>query len=123
MQTINVQQLLLKIFNTVDNEKPIEFHYIKTWQEFSYYRQYLKATKLILRILQKSSKSLFNNYCKDVVTGKATVIKILAYVRLNDAITFYNKELQVINQMLEDYDIYLGDGHFWFSFFGGQRII
>lgn len=123
MQTTEAQQLLLEILNNVTEGKSIEFHYIRSWREFNYYRQQLRATKLIIKVLRTSSKKLFKKYCKDVIAGIPGVNKILAYVKLTEAIDFYRRDLDILKQMLDEYDNYLGEGNFWHSLLGGQRMI
>jgi hypothetical protein len=73
--------------------------------------------------LEISAKSLFKEYCKDVIAGISDVNKLLAHSQILDIIAFYKNELNTLRQMIDDYDEYLGDGHFWYSFLGGQRDI
>jgi hypothetical protein len=71
--------------------------------------------------LRASASKLFKEYCKDVIAGISDITKLFAYARLQEIIAFYEKDLKTLKQMLDDYDYYLGDGHFWYSFLGGQR--
>ena len=121
MQQTEAQQLLLEILDYAKVHNSISFCYITSWQEFKYYRQQARATKVIVRILEDSFNNLFKSYCKDVIAGISDVNKILACVQLRNAIAFYKKELSTLQRMLDDYDDYLDQGNFWHSFLGGER--
>jgi hypothetical protein len=122
MQQTESQQLLLAILEQAKKQNT-KFTYITTWNEFMFYRQNFKATKLIIRTLEAATKKLFKNYCKDVITGSADVNKLLATKQFEDIIAYYERELDTLERMLNDYDEYLGQGHFWYSFLGGRRTL
>jgi hypothetical protein len=119
----DTQQIILNILKYAEAGQLIEFRLIKTWQEFKYCWQHYRSTKLIIKTLEVSSKNLFRSYCKDVIVGVSDVNKILAYVQLRDVIAFYKKDLDTLKKMLDEYDEYLGQGHFWHSVLGGERDI
>lgn len=123
MQTTEAQQLLLDILKNVNEGNSIQFRYIRSWQDFRYCRQQLRSTKLIIKTLESSSKKLLKSYCKDVTSGISDVNTLLACTRLKDVIAFYEKDLDTLKRMLDDYDNYLGEGYFWYSFLGGKRVI
>ena len=122
MQTTD-EQLLLNILNQAQEGKSIEFHFITSWEEFKFYRQSIISTKLIIKALRTGAKHLFKTYCKEVSTGSADLTKLLAYSQLQDVIAFYEKDLDTLKRMIDDYDEYLGQGHFWHSFLGGERTL
>lgn len=115
------KQLILDIINKPQEEKSLEFRQIIYWNEFRYYSRLYRSTSLVIKTLKVSANKLFKEYCKDIVAGTASVNKLLAYSQLLDIIAFYEADLSTIERMLEDYDEYLGQGHFWYSFLGGQR--
>ncbi len=91
------------------------------WSEFRYYYGWARSTKIIIKTLKASANNLFKNYCKDVIAGISDITKILAYTQLLNIVAFYEKDLNTVQQMLADYDEYLGEGNFWYSVFGGRR--
>jgi hypothetical protein len=121
MQTEEAQELLLEILNHAEEGKFTEFQFITSWREFRRYQRDLKSTKIILKALKAGSKYLFKTYCKEVRKGSADADTLLAYSQMQDVIAFYEKDLAIIQRMLDEYDAYLGKGHFWFSFLGGER--
>ena len=114
-------QLILEILNKAREGKAHPFRPILYMSEFRYYKRWVLATKLIIKTLKTSAKKLLKDYCKDVIAGISGVTKLLAYSELLDVIAFYETDLKTVQQMLKDYDAYLDDGHFWYSFFGGRR--
>ena len=123
MHTEEAQQLLLDIIEQAQSGQGLEFQYIRSWSEFIYRRRQLKSTKFLIRTLEISSKKLFKSYCKDVIAGISDINKLLAYSQLRDVIAFYRQDLETLECMLKDYDIYLIDGNFWQSFLGGERVV
>jgi hypothetical protein len=115
------KQLVLDILEQAYENNFIEFKYIRSWEEFQYYRRLKISTKLIIKTLKASSNKLFKKYCKAVILGISAVKHLLAYKQLLDIQAFYEKDLNTIQQMLDDYAEYLGQGNFWYSFLGGYR--
>jgi hypothetical protein len=120
MQQTEAQELLLHIIEQADRPNT-PFTFITTWNEFRFYWQNRRATKLIIRSLESATASLFKDYCRDVADGSADVNKLLAVKQLEEVIVYYEKELETLERMLEDYDEYLGQGNFWYSILGGER--
>jgi hypothetical protein len=115
--------LIQDIINKAVEGKALPFRPILYWGEFKYYCKCVASTKIIIKVLKQSANNLFKEYCKDVIAGISDINKLLAYSQFLDIISFYKNELKTIKQMIDDYDEYLGDGHFWYSFLGGQRDI
>ena len=114
-------QVIQAIIDKAQEGKSQPFRTILYWSEFRYYRGLKKATKLVIETLRISSKRLFKSYCEDVIAGVSDINKILAYTQLLDIIDFYQQDLETLQAMLTEYDDYLGEGNFWYSFFGGRR--
>lgn len=121
MQKTEAQQLLLKIIEYAQQNRAIEFHLITSWNDFKICRRNARATKLIIRALKASADSLFNTYLDTVKAGTQNINRLLAYSKLQSVLAFYEKDLTILQQMLDEYDTYLGQGHFWYSFLGGER--
>ena len=121
MQELEVQQLLLDIIAYAQKGKFTEFHFITSWSEFKFYRQSVRSTKIVIRVLKTSAKNLFKKYCKDIASAKPDVNELYAYIQLCNMVDFYQKDLNILKRMVDEYDNYLGKGHFWYSFLGGER--
>lgn len=112
---------ILDLIEYANTATPFTFRYITYWEEYRFYRRKLKATKLIIQCLQVGSKNIFKTYCCDVSEGSADFNVLLAYNHILKVESFYRKELDTIQKMIDEYDEYLGQGNFWKSFLGEQR--
>lgn len=122
MTNSDAEQLILDIILKAQEGKAQQFQPIVSWSDFIYYRKYKTSIKLIIKTLQESANNLFKEYCGDIVAGTSDVTKLLAYEQILGIKAFYENELLVIQQMLDEYDTYLGDwGNFWNAFLGGRR--
>lgn len=121
MQDIDAQELLLEILKTAEEGKSIEFRLITSWADFLSYRRDFIATRLVVNTLKESANKLFKHYCKAVKKGTADFTELMAYSQLLDIKAFYERDVETLKKMLNEYDEYLGKGHFWFSFLGGER--
>jgi hypothetical protein len=117
------KQLIADIINKPQEYDQLKFKYITYWNEFIYYYKLYISTKALVKILTNSANRLFKAYCKDVTLGTSDVSKLLAYSQLQDIIAFYEADVKTMKSMLDEYDEYLGKGHFWHSFLGGERIL
>ncbi len=121
MQDTEAQEILLQILRRAEEGKSIEFRLITSWTDFiNYWRDY-RSTKLFIKLLRESVDNLFKHYCKGISSGTADFTELLAYAELLDIKAFYERDLDTLKRMLDEYDDYLGHGHFWYSFLGGER--
>ena len=121
MQEFDAQQVLLAIIQQAEEGKSLVFQQIKSWREFKYYYRLRKSTKVVIKVLKASADKVFKGYCKDVTSGISDVTQLLAYNELLDIQDFYEKDLKTLEDMLKEYDDYLGQGNFLYSIFGGER--
>lgn len=121
MNNTEAQQLLLEIIEQAQKKKFTRFRLITSWADFRACRKNAIATKLIIRVLQDSAKNLFKGYCKSIKAGNQDVQQLLAYNEIGEITAFYEEELDTLLQMLDEYDKYLEQGHFWYSILGGKR--
>lgn len=123
MQEIDAQQILLAIIQQAEEGKSVNFQKIKSWREFKYFYRLRKSTKVVIKVLNSSADNVFKGYCEKVITGISDVTQLLAYSELQDIRDFYEKDLQTLEDMLNDYLVYINQGHFWYSLLGGERDI
>ena len=121
MQDTETQQIILNLIEYAQSAKHIEFHLLCNWYEYKYYRSKRKSLKLIVRALRDSTDRLFKSYCNDVAAGKGDFTKLLAYQQIQQVIKFYSLELQIVIDMLEEYEVYLANGNFFLAFLGTGR--
>ena len=120
MNNTEADQLLQAILDKVEAE-PSEFRFIESWVDFVICHRNYRANKIIINVLNKASNQLFTDYCKTVTPGISDVTQLMAFSQLPDIIDVYKKELSTLDDMLNDYEDYLWNGNFFYSFFGGER--
>jgi hypothetical protein len=123
MQEFDAQQVLLAIIQQAEEGKFQVFRQIKSWREFKHYYRLHRSTKVVIKVLKASATQVFNGYCKNVTSGISDVTQLLAYNELLDIQDFYEKDLKTLEDMLKEYDDYLGQGNFLYSILGGERDI
>jgi hypothetical protein len=121
MDNTEANQLLLEIIAQAENRQFTEFRLITSWAEFNQFRRNKLATKLIINMLKDSARSLLKGYCHSITLGTQDLTQLIAYTEIQDITAFYEQELLNLQKMIDEYDEYLGEGHFWYSFLGGER--
>jgi hypothetical protein len=106
------KELLAEIIKRAEAGEHIKFEYIKSWREYKSRILNYKATELLIKGLERSTKSLLRRYCKAVELGQGDVTTLLVRKALLDTKSFYDKELAMIDDMISEYDAFLHDGNF-----------
>ena len=86
-----------------------EFQFIRNRKEYFDNLRTRRAYLLLVSSIKKSSGKLFKSYCKDVVTSSDDVNKLLAYCTVSEVLRFYEEELDIISDMICEYEAYLMD--------------
>ena len=116
--------LIQDIIDKAAEGKAQPFRPILYWSEFRYYKGWIISTKVVIKTLKQAADNLFKEYCKDVIAGISDITKLLAYQQLLDIKDFYETDLNTVQQMMDDYDKYLGHwGNFFRALFGERRDI
>ena len=100
-----------------------QFQFLRSCQEYLRARKVKRAEKLLVDSIEKSADKLFKKYCRDITTGEADVIKLLAYCSTIKVLRFYEEELRIISDMVDEYEYYLAYGNWTDFLFGLQRPI
>ena len=108
------QEQLFKelVSKALENKEHASFEYIKNIAEFFAVRKCYKALKKVIKVFDSIANSLYKNYCKQISTGDSDFNMLFVYTQYKLCIEFYTKELEVANDMLDEYDAYLGRHHF-----------
>lgn len=106
------KQLILDLIEHASTDNHTKFERLRYSSEYLAGRVTRRAIKLTVSNLQYSADKLFKKYCKAVTTQHADVSMLLAYVKLQHAVKFYEVELKLINEVLDDYENYLAEGNF-----------
>lgn len=121
MTDTTAQQILLAIIQQAQEGRSIVPQRIMSWREFRHYGRLLRGTKVVIKVLKTAGNNLFKSYCDHVTSGVSDVNRLIAHTELQDVVAFYERDIKILKEMLDEYDKYLGQGHFWYSFLGGER--
>ena len=121
MVTPEFQEMILKVIEHAETAKLSEFQLITTWAEYRNYKGKCKAFKLLVNGLRKSSNRLFKKYCRAVTNGISDFTTLLAYQRLIATKEFYEKEVEILTDMIDEYETYLFSGDLFWAYIGFRR--
>lgn len=101
----------------------IQFQFITTWKDYIRLKKIYRANQLLVSSINKTASNVFKRHCKAVAAGNADVNNLLAYKATIKVLNFYEEELKIIYDMLDEYEAYLFDGNFISAFlFGDSRL-
>lgn len=100
-------QLLEEILEYAEKGQSEKFQFICNRQAYKEIKNRSRANKLIISSLRSGYKKLFKKYCRGIIANNANFNLLLACRELLSVIDFYQEELQVLTDMLDEYDAYL----------------
>lgn len=121
MQSTEVQQMLTTIIEHAQTKPHVTFKLLTNWSDYKYYQGKRKYLKLLLRALDSGGERLFKNYCKDVVIGKNSVTKLIAFNQLQQVRKYYEIDLHTVTDMVWEYEAYLLEGNYLWASLGSIR--
>lgn len=98
-----------------------EFEYIKNSTEWRIMRATKKGLKKIIELYEEVAESVYKAYCKTVLEGTADFNMLYAVRQFQECKIFYTEELNLALDMLDEYDAYIGQGHFLDQFIFGYN--
>lgn len=109
------KDLMSELIHRADVGKHRQFQLLQNWTEYRNARVIRRTHKLLVSSTRSQANKLFNSYCSDIEAGKTDVIKLLAYRTLTKVLYFYEEELRILNDMIDEYECYLAVGN-WLDF-------
>jgi hypothetical protein len=104
------ESIMSELLAHVEQGKHRQFQFLRSWQEYHNAKLVRRAHKLLVISLSKSLKKQFKNYCKDITSGNTNVLKLIAYSTTDRILKFYEEDLNIINDMITEYECYLANG-------------
>lgn len=120
---MTAQNILLELAHYTEAGEHTKFQLLRNWQEYRFTCRAKMTLKILTKTLRATANKTFKGYCKAVAAGNADLNKLLAYKYTVKILNFYVKELEIITNMVYEYEAYLMEGHLLDSFFGEQRSI
>jgi hypothetical protein len=100
-------QLIQRAKNGVHSE----FEFIRSFNEYLAARMFRKATIKVFNSFAESRNNLYKAYIKMVKEGTDSLSVILAISELNQIIKFYEDEIEIVSDMIDEYIAYIHSGH------------
>lgn len=111
------QDFFLKLIEHALTDEHTKFEKLLYFDTYAGARVAHRSVKKVIKVLYKAADSLFNTYCKLVSIQQADVNMLIAYEQIQQAIFFYKEEQKILKDILEDYESWLWDGHFFKAVF------
>ena len=105
------KDLISELVYNAESGKHRQFQYLRNYLEYRGARQIRRAYMLLVSSIKQSLTRQFDNYCANVKSGNTDVIKLLAYTTTKKVLSFYEEELDTINNMIIEYECYLASGN------------
>lgn len=118
---IEFQQLMITVIDHAQTRPHITFQFLTNWSNYKYQRERRKYIKLLLKILDRMVARLFKRYCASITAGDSKITTLLAFKQLQQVRKYYEVELQVITEMIREYEAYLLEGNYLWAFLGKLR--
>ena len=115
------EDLMSDLIQKAETAKHRQFQFIISFREYLNIRKLKRAHVLLVSSIDKSANKLFKKYCKDVTKGNEQVIKLIAYCTVVNILKFYEEELRILEDMLEEYECYLFADNWTDFIFGTVR--
>lgn len=115
------REMLEELLERARAGKHTEFKFLRTWREYSEMKITRKALKIAVKGIKRASNNTFDRYCREVKTGSADIMTLLVAVTLLNTLDFYNKELEIVNKMIFEYEAFLRSNSVIKAVFGEQR--
>lgn len=109
------KDLLSELIKRTDSGKHRQFQLLQNWTEYCNARYIRRTHRLLVSSIRTKARELFNGYCSEIKTGEADVVKLFAYHTLTRVLYFYEEELRILNDMIDEYECYLLAGN-WLDF-------
>lgn len=115
------EELFKALVEKAINKEHTGFEYIKNVVEFRVMRSSRKGLITVIKLFDHILDSMYKAYCKQVGEGNNDFSLLCVYRQYGECREFYKKELETAENMLDEYDAYLGRGHFMEQFFCGRE--
>ena len=97
-----------------------KFEFVRNTAEWGVLCKAKSGLKKVIELYELISGNMYKIYCKQVVKGEQDFNLLYAYRQIIECRAFYEEELLIVKDMLNEYDAYLGSGHFMQQFLFGM---
>ena len=115
---LELAEQLIKRAKEGDHSK---FEFIRSLEEYFAARMIKKALKKVVKSFSTPRNNLYTAYIKDIEEGINDLNVILAFSELEQVIKFYDDEIGIVSDMIDEYVSYVHSGHIWDTLVGNYR--
>jgi hypothetical protein len=103
--------LTAELIAKVKEGKHQQFQFIRSWHEYTKFKQLRRAYKLLIGSIKKTAKKLIKKYYKAANKGKANPMDLFTHLATLEILDFYEEEFRVVTDMIYEYEAYLMEGN------------
>lgn len=97
------------------------FEFIRSLEEYFAAKTIKKALKKVVKSFDTPKTNLYNAHIKSVKEGEDDLNVILAFSELVQVVKFYEDEIGIISDMIDEYVTYVHSGHILDTLIGNYR--
>lgn len=101
--------------------KQSDFSFIRSWGERAQAKMVKFSYIVAARLFKKIYKTAYKNYVKNVLFGIQIVNNLIIVKQLKQCAEYYQKEAEIVQDMINEYDEYLLNGHIIDALLGNYR--
>ena len=93
------------------NGKQSDFEFIRTYEMCKVARYYKISVKKVSKVFKTLYKKLMKTYAKDILTDGQKLEMLMSIKQFEICYRYYEKECEIAKDMLDEYYVYLTNGH------------
>ena len=114
-------ELLRVIMHKAFTEENSKFQFIVSWAHRRAVKEYLKGIKQIVKTFNLKIDLIQREYLEQILTDTQDINLLTAMVQILHCRDYYQRELDVVKDMLDEYRCYIHSGHLIDTIIGVQR--
>ena len=91
--------------------KQSDFEFIRTYETCKTARYYKISVKKVSKVFKTLYKKLMKTYAKDILTDGQKLEMLMSIKQFEICYRYYEKECEIAKDMLDEYYVYLTNGH------------
>ena len=103
--------------------KQSDFEFLRSWQERVQLKKYQIGISAVIKIFSNLCDSTYKTYLSQISTGTQDIETIIALKQFRQCLAFYEKELEITDDMVDEYWTYILSGHILDTLFGTYRTV
>jgi hypothetical protein len=116
MSTTDQEELFKLLTEKALTDEHNAWEFIKNPTEWSLMRKTKAGLYKVIELYERVYKKVYQEYCKQVSKNVHDFTMLVALKQYQHCIDFYTQELATTLDMLEEYQAYLWQGHFFTQF-------